>query len=83
MTIKRRPVSGGYNPEAAEPDFTREDFVDGVLVCECCEETIPGGETYFSIPGEGNFCESCARDRFSRIAPYLSEVYDEDALTYD
>lgn len=77
MTIKHRPVSGGYNPEAVEPDFAREDFVDGVLVCECCEETIPGGETYFSIPGEGNFCESCARDRFSHIAPYLSEVEDD------
>lgn len=73
-----RPISGGYNPEAAEPDFAREDFVDGTLQCECCEEIIPGGETYFDIPGEGIFCESCAIDRFARVAPYLSEVYDDD-----
>ena len=72
------PIPEGYNPEAAEPDFGREDFVDGVLMCECCEETIPGGETYFSIPGVGNFCESCAIEKFSFIAPYLSEVYDDD-----
>lgn len=78
MTIKYRPISGGYNPEAAEPDFTSEDFVDGTLQCECCEETIPGGETYFDIPGEGILCESCTRDRFSHIAPYLSEVYEDD-----
>lgn len=78
MTTTRRPIPGSYNPEAAEPDFAREDFVDGALQCECCEETIPGGETYFDIPGEGILCESCTRDRFSRIAPYLSEVYADD-----
>lgn len=66
------PIPSGYNPEAAEPD---ETFVDGVLQCECCEETIPGGETYFDIPGEGIFCESCAIEKFSRIAPYLSDSY--------
>ena len=66
-------MPSGYNPEAAEPDF-----IDGTLQCECCEEIIPGGETYFDIPGEGIFCESCAIDRFARIAPYLSEVYDDD-----
>ena len=75
---KHRPAPGGYNPEAAEPDFAREDFVGGVLTCECCEETIPGGETYFSVPGVGNFCESCAIDRFACIAPYLSDVCDDD-----
>ena len=76
-TTTRRPIPGGYNPEAAEPDFAREDFVDGTLQCERCEEIIPGGEIYFDIPGEGNFCESCARDRFSHVAPYFSDVYGD------
>ena len=76
-TATRRPIPGGYNPEAAEPDFAREDFVDGTLQCERCEEIIPGGKIYFSIPGEGNFCESCARDIFSHVAPYFSDVYDD------
>ena len=28
---KYRPIPSGYNPEAAEPDFAREDCVDGTL----------------------------------------------------
>ena len=83
-----------YNPEAAEPDFAREDFVDGTLQCECCEEIIPGGEIYFDIPHPDLLlnpkrasaknrrtcilCESCTRDIFSHVAPYFSEVYDDD-----
>lgn len=94
MSYKHRPISGGYNPEAVEPDFIKEDFVDGTLVCEFCEEIIPGGEIYFDIPHPDLLlnpkrasaknrrtcilCESCARDRFSHIAPYLSEVEDDD-----
>ena len=74
---KYRPIPGGYNPEAAEPDFAREDFVDGTLQCERCEETIPGGKTYFDIPGEGIFCESCAIEKFSFCAPYFSDVYGD------
>ena len=76
MFNKHRPVSGGYNPGAAEPD---EDLIDGTLQCECCEEIIPGGETYFDIPGEGIFCESCAIEKFGRCAPYLSDsdFYDD------
>lgn len=62
-----------YNPEAAEPDFEAEDFIDGTLQCGCCEEIIPGGETYFNIPGEGIFCESCTREKFGREAPYFYE----------
>ena len=64
------PQPSGYNPEAAEPD---EGLIDGTLQCECCEEIIPGGETYFDIPGEGLFCESCAVDKFGRCAPYFYE----------
>ena len=77
---KHRPVSGGYNPEAAEPDFAREDFIDGILQCVRCEGIIPGGEMYFDIPGEGIFCESCTIDKFGRCAPYLSDsdFYDDD-----
>lgn len=66
-----------YNPEAAEPkdtQFTDEQWANGKLSCSWCDEIIPGGETYFDIPGQGIFCESCARDKFSHEAPY----YDDD-----
>ena len=92
-TPKYRPIPGGYNPEAAEPASAREDFVDGILQCECCDEIVPGGEIYFDIPHPDLLlnpkrasaknrrtcilCESCARDRFSHVAPYFSDVYGD------
>lgn len=66
-----------YNPETAEPQdtqFTDEQWANGKLACSWCDEIIPGGETYFDIPGQGIFCESCAKDKFSHEAPY----YDDD-----
>lgn len=59
-----------YNPEAAEPKDANERWANGKLACSDCDEIIPGGETYFDIPGVGIFCESCARYKFGHEAPY-------------
>ena len=59
-----------YNPEAAEPKDTNEQWTNGKLACSWCDEIIPGGETYFDIPGQGILCESCTKDKFGHKAPY-------------
>ena len=59
-----------YNPEAAEPKDTNEQWTNGKLACSWCDEIIPGGETYFDIPGQGILCESCAKYKFGHEAPY-------------
>ena len=59
-----------YNPEAAEPKDTYEQWTNGKLACSWCDEIIPGGETYFDIPGQGILCESCAKYKFGHEAPY-------------
>ena len=63
-----------YNPEAAEPKDTNEQWTNGKLACSWCDEIIPGGETYFDIPGQGILCESCAKYKFGHEAPYY---YDD------
>ena len=65
-----------YNPEAAEPKDTNEQWTNGKLACSWCDEIIPGGETYFDIPGQGILCESCAKDKFGHKAPYYYEDGD-------
>ena len=62
--------SFSYNPEAAEPKDTHEQWTNGKLACSWCDEIIPGGETYFDIPGQGILCESCAKYKFGHEAPY-------------
>ena len=59
-----------YNPEAAEPKDTDGQWANGKLACSWCDEIIPGGETYFDIPGQGILCESCAKYKFGHKAPY-------------
>ena len=61
-----------YNPEAAEPKDTHEQWTNGKLACSWCDEIIPGGETYFDIPGQGILCESCAKYKFGHKAPYYN-----------
>lgn len=76
-TPRLHPFS--YNPEAAEPKdthFTDEQWANGKLACSWCDEIIPGGETYFDIPGQGIFCESCARYKFGHEAPYYYDSGD-------
>ena len=63
-----------YNPEAAEPKDTDGRWTNGKLACSWCDEIIPGGETYFDIPGQGILCESCAKYKFGHEAPYY---YDD------
>ena len=63
-----------YNPEAAEPKDTDELWTNGKLACSWCDEIIPGGETYFDIPGQGILCESCTKYKFGHKAPYY---YDD------
>ena len=63
-----------YNPEAAEPKDTNEQWTNGKLACSWCDEIIPGGETYFDIPGQGILCESCTKYKFGHKAPYY---YDD------
>ena len=63
-----------YNPEAAEPKDTDEQWTNGKLACSWCDEIIPGGETYFDIPGQGILCESCTKYKFGHKAPYY---YDD------
>ena len=67
-------ASFSYNPEAAEPKDTNEQWTNGTLACSWCDEIIPGGETYFDIPGQGILCESCAKYKFGHEAPYY---YDD------
>ena len=63
-----------YEPERSlEPP---EPEVDGILVCAECEEIIPGGDPYFEIAGRA-YCESCARYRFERTAPYREDYAPE------
>lgn len=61
-----------YNPEAAEPKDTDEQWTNGKLACSWCDEIIPGGETYFDIPGQGILCEGCTKDKFGHKAPYYN-----------
>ena len=61
-----------YNPEAAEAKDTDEQWTNGKLACSWCDKIIPGGETYFDIPGQGILCESCAKDKFGHKAPYYN-----------
>ena len=63
-----------YNPEAAEPKDTDEQWTNGKLACSWCDEIIPGGKTYFDIPGQGILCEGCAKYKFGHEAPYY---YDD------
>ena len=62
--------SFSYNHEAAETKDTHEQWANGKLACSWCDEIIPGGETYFDIPGQGILCESCAKYKFGHEAPY-------------
>ena len=65
--------SFSYNPEAAEPKdthFNDGQWANGKLACSWCDEIIPGGETYFDIPGQGILCESCTKYKFGHEAPY-------------
>lgn len=63
-----------YEPERSlEPPGPE---VDGILVCEECEEIIPGGDPYFEI-NNCAYCECCARYRFERTAPYREDYAPE------
>ena len=56
--------------EPKDTQFNDGQWANGKLACSDCNEIIPGGETYFDIPGQGIFCESCARYKFGHEAPY-------------
>ena len=69
--------SFSYNPKAAEPKdthFNDGQWTNGKLACSWCDEIIPGGETYFDIPGQGILCESCAKYKFGHKAPYYNDL---------
>lgn len=65
-----------YYREPERPLELPEPEVDGILVCEECEEVIPGGDPYFEIEGHA-YCECCARYRFGHTAPYREDYAPE------
>lgn len=61
-------------PYAAEPPLEPpEPNIDGVWVCEDCEEVIPGDCIAFEVDGK-YYCETCMDER-RHYAPFKAD-YD-------
>jgi len=60
-----------FRDEYGRPLEPPEPRVDGKLICEECEEIIPGDYWYFDFNGH-ILCESCAEDH-KHLAPFREE----------